>query len=67
MKLAQMAKRAGNDPLAKQILTELEKEYPTMDYLSQAKETPGPAPSAPKTKYSVGVILPLSGPYQLYG
>ncbi len=67
LKLAQIAKRTGNDPLAKKILTELEKDYPTMDYLSQVKEIPEPVPSVPKAKYSVGVILPLSGPHQPYG
>jgi branched-chain amino acid transport system substrate-binding protein len=67
LKLAQMAKRGGNDPLAKKILMELEKEYPTMDYLSQAKEIPEAVPSPSKSKYTVGVILPLSGPHQLYG
>jgi ABC-type branched-subunit amino acid transport system substrate-binding protein len=67
LKLAQMARRGGNDPLAKKILTELEKEYPTMDYLSQAKEIPEAVPSPSKAKYTVGVILPLSGPHQPYG
>src|SRR4030043_2023476 len=38
LKLAQMAKRQGNDTLAKRFLTELEKEYRGMDYMGQAKE-----------------------------
>ena len=66
-KLAQMAKRRGNDLLAKKILTELETEYPGADYVVPIKDIPEPAPLPSKTKYTVGVILPLSGPYQRFG
>jgi ABC-type branched-subunit amino acid transport system substrate-binding protein len=66
-KLAQMAKRSGNDLLAKKILTELETEYPGADYVPPTKAIPEPIPLPSKTKYTVGVILPLSGPYQRFG
>jgi branched-chain amino acid transport system substrate-binding protein len=66
-KLAQMAKRRGNDLLAKKMLTELETEYSGADYVSPTKVIPEPIPLPSKTKYTVGVILPLSGPYQRFG
>src|SRR4030042_481512 len=40
-RLAQMVKRRGDTPLLKKIVSELEKEYQGMDYLSQAKELLG--------------------------
>jgi len=66
-RLAQMAKRRGNDLLAKTLMEEWEKEYPKTDYLSRAKE-PAESVSPPSNaKYTVGVILPLSGVHQPYG
>ena len=64
---AQMAKRRGNNALLKKIVTELEKEYQGMDYLSQARELPGPLPISDKSKYTIGIILPLSGVHQSFG
>ena len=64
---AQMAKRRGNNALLKKIVTELEKEYQGMDYLSQARELPGPLPTSDKSKYTIGIILPLSGVHQSFG
>ena len=66
-RLAQMAKRRGDAALLKKIVTELEKEYPGMSYLSQARELLGPSQVAEKPKYTIGVILPLSGIHQPYG
>jgi branched-chain amino acid transport system substrate-binding protein len=66
-RLAQMAKRRGNDLLAKTLMEEWEKEYPKTDYLSQAKEPAEPVSRPSKSKYTVGVILPLGGVYQPYG
>jgi branched-chain amino acid transport system substrate-binding protein len=67
LRLAQIAKRRGNDPLAKKILTELEQEYPSADYLSKIKDISEAIPSPSESKYTVGVILPLSAPHQSYG
>jgi ABC-type branched-subunit amino acid transport system substrate-binding protein len=67
LKWAQLSKRRGNDPVAKRLLTEWAKEYREEDYAPQAKELlewyriPGKPP------YTLGVILPLSGPYQSFG
>ena len=67
LKLAQMAKRQGNDTLAKRFLTELEKEYRNMDYMAQAKELFETIPLSTRSKYTVGVILPLSGIHRPFG
>ena len=67
LKLAQMAKGRGNDALAKKILSEWEQEYRGMEYGPQAKELRETLPLSEKPKYSIGVILPLSGDYQSYG
>jgi branched-chain amino acid transport system substrate-binding protein len=67
LKLAQIAKRQGNDLIAKTYLAELEKEYRGMDYMAQAKvlfETISPSP---RSKYTVGVILPLTGIHGPFG
>ena len=64
---AQMAKRRGDNALLKKIITELEREYQGMDYLSQARELPGPLPISEKSKYTIGIILPLSGVHQSFG
>jgi branched-chain amino acid transport system substrate-binding protein len=67
LKLAQLAKRQGNDALAKKILLDLEREYRGVDYGSFAKELSESIPPPPKAKYTVGVILPLSGVHQPFG
>ncbi len=67
LKLAQLAKRQGNDALAKRFLTELEKEYRAMDYMALAKELSETIPLSAKSKYTVGVILPLSGLHRPFG
>jgi ABC-type branched-subunit amino acid transport system substrate-binding protein len=67
LKLAQMAKSRGNDALAKKILSEWEQEYRGMDYGPLAKELRNTLLPSEKPKYSIGVILPLSGDYQSYG
>jgi ABC-type branched-subunit amino acid transport system substrate-binding protein len=71
-KLAQLAKRRGDERSAKRILLELEKEYGQVDFSLQAKEPPKepPAPVRPPSqpaKYKIGVILPLSGMHQHFG
>lgn len=66
-RLAQMAKRRGNDPLAKNLMEEWKKEYPKTDYLSQSKEPTEPVSRPNKPKFTVGAILPLSGVHQPYG
>ena len=48
-------------------MEEWEKEYPKTDYLSQAKEPIEPVSPPGKPKYTVGVVLPLSGLHQPYG
>ena len=67
LKLAQFAKLQGNDALAKKIMMELEKEYRGVDYGPVAKEFPEWIPFPPKSKYTLGVILPLSGVHQPFG
>ncbi len=66
-RLAQLAKRRGDTSLLKKIVPELEKEYQGMDYLSQARELLGPPQVSEKPKYTIGVILPLSGIHQSFG
>jgi ABC-type branched-subunit amino acid transport system substrate-binding protein/outer membrane protein assembly factor BamD (BamD/ComL family) len=66
-RLAQMAKRRGNDLLAKNLMEEWKKEYPKTDYLSQSKEPTEPISRTNKSKFTVGAILPLSGVHQPYG
>jgi len=67
LKLAQLAKRRGDDVLAKKILAEWEKEYSGAEYFPQAKEISESVLPQRRSKYTVGVILPLSGPYQPFG
>ena len=67
LKLAQLAKRQGNDALAKKMLIDLEREYRGVDYGPLAKELSESIPLPPKAKYTVGVILPLSGVHQPFG
>jgi branched-chain amino acid transport system substrate-binding protein len=67
LRLAQMAKRQGSDLVAKRYLMELEKEYQGTDYMVQAKELLDTISLSLKSKYTVGVILPLSGNHRLFG
>jgi ABC-type branched-subunit amino acid transport system substrate-binding protein len=67
LKLAQLAKRQGNDMLARKILRELEKEYRGVDYGPLVKDLSESIPPAPKSRYTVGVILPLSGIQKPFG
>lgn len=67
LKLAQLMKQRGNAPLANKILMELEKEYRGVDYVSQAKELLASIRLPGKSKYTVGVILPLSEVFQPFG
>jgi ABC-type branched-subunit amino acid transport system substrate-binding protein len=67
LRLAQIAKGQGNDPIAKRYIAELEKEYRGMDYIVQGRglfETVSPSA---KSKYTVGVILPLTGIHGPFG
>jgi len=61
LRLAQMAKAKGNDPVAKRYLGEIEQEYRSMDYLVQARGLYETVSPSAKSKYTVGVILPLTG------
>ena len=67
LRLAQMAKKLGYDSITRKMLNELEKEYAEMDYAGQAKEVSASIPAPPKSKYLVGVVLPLSGTYKSFG
>jgi len=67
LRLAQSAKRQGNDVLAKRLLAELEREYRGMDYMAQARELSEAVRLSTKSKYTVGVILPLSGAHRHFG
>jgi ABC-type branched-subunit amino acid transport system substrate-binding protein len=67
LKLAQIAKRKGNDSLVRKTLMEFEIEYHGVDYGPLSKELSESIPPPPKSKYIVGVILPLSGVGQPFG
>lgn len=67
LRLAQMAKRQGSDLVAKRYLIELEKEYRGTDYIVQAKELLDTISLSIRSKYTVGVILPLSGVHRPFG
>ena len=67
LRLAQMAKRQGSDLVAKRYLMELEKEYQGTDYIVQAKELLDTISLSIRSKYTVGVILPLSGVHRPFG
>ncbi len=64
---AQVAKRRGDDSLSKRIMGELEREYPGPDYMPSRKDLPEPVAPPGKVKYTLGVVLPLKGPQQLFG
>jgi branched-chain amino acid transport system substrate-binding protein len=66
-RIAQMARRRGDTALLKEIVGELEREYQGMDYLPQARELLGLPQVAERSKYTVGVILPLSGIHKPFG
>ena len=61
LRLARMAKAQGNDSVAKKYLTEIEQEYRGMDYIVQARALYETVSPSAKSKYTVGVILPLTG------
>jgi len=65
LRRAQLLRKEGNESLAKKLLIEIQKEYQGVDYLSSVIEILGSI--SIKSKYTVGVILPLSGPYQSFG
>jgi len=67
LKLAQLVKRQGNGALARKMLIDLEREYRGMDYGPFAKELSESIPLPSRAKYTVGVILPLSGVHQPFG
>ena len=67
LKLAQLAKRQGNTALTKRILMDLEKDYRGVDYGTLAREFSELLPPSPKSKYVIGVILPLSGAHKPFG
>lgn len=66
-KLAQIVKSRGNDLLAKKILMELEKEYRGVGDWPQSKELSEKISPSGKSKYALGVILPLSGIHKSFG
>lgn len=67
LKLAKMAKKLGYDSIAQKMLNELEKEYFGTDYVTQIREVSEPIALPKKSKYSVGVLLPLSGIHKPFG
>lgn len=67
LRLAQIAMKEGYDSLAKKMAMELEREYRGIDYGPMAKELLETTSPVIKSKYSVGVILPLSGIYKPFG
>jgi ABC-type branched-subunit amino acid transport system substrate-binding protein len=67
LKLAQLAKRQGNDALTRKILMDLEKDYRGVDYGVLAKELTESFLPPAKSKHTIGVILPLSGVHKPFG
>ncbi|MGQ9509169.1 MAG: penicillin-binding protein activator [Thermodesulfobacteriota bacterium] len=67
LRLAKMEKNRGNDRRAQKILLEMGKEYQSMDYWVQAKEVSEEIPFKTRSTYSIGVLLPLSGPSKSFG
>ena len=72
LKLAERVKHRGDEAQAKNILSDFEKEYRIADYPPPPMKTQVHPPSEPtralrQPKYTVGVILPLSGTYQAFG
>jgi ABC-type branched-subunit amino acid transport system substrate-binding protein len=62
-----MAKNWGYDLIARKMLNELEKEYPGMDYVVSTKEVSVSVPIPKKSKYLIGIVLPLSGIHKPFG
>ena len=67
LKLVQLMKRRRNDLLAKRIFMEWNKEYREVDFEPQTKELLASLRLSLKSKYPIGVILPLSGIHQPFG
>src|SRR4030043_1594905 len=67
LKWARRAKNWGYDLIARKMLNELEKEYPGMDYVVPTKEVSVSVPIPKKSKYLVGIVLPLSGIHKPFG
>ena len=67
LKLARMAKKWGYDLIARKMLNELEKEYQGMDYVVPTKEVSVLVPIPKKSKYLIGIVLPLSGIHKPFG
>jgi branched-chain amino acid transport system substrate-binding protein len=67
LKLVQLMKRRGNDLLAKNILTDWNKEYREADFDPQTKGLLESLRLSLKSRYTIGVILPLSGMHQPFG
>lgn len=67
LRLAKMEKKRGNDRRAQKILLEMGKEYQSMDYWVQAKQLYEEIPFETRLTYSIGVLLPLSGPSKSFG
>ena len=67
LKLARMAKKWGYDLIARKMLNELEKEYHGMDYVVPTKEVSVSVPIPKKSKYLIGIVLPLSGIHKPFG
>lgn len=63
-RLLLMARSRGDEAAVQLLLQELEKEYRSMDYTLEAIRLLEPRG---KSRYTIGVILPLSGPYQPFG
>lgn len=66
-KLAQMASKSGHELIAKKMFSELEIEYPAMDVTARVKKPSETIPAPVKSKYSVGVLLPLGGIHKPFG
>jgi ABC-type branched-subunit amino acid transport system substrate-binding protein len=62
-----MAKARGDELTSRRLLAEMGKEYSGADYATPSKDVQEPIRVQGKGKYTVGVILPLSGTYQSFG
>jgi len=67
LKLAQWVKRQGNGTLAKKMLIDLQRDYRGVDYVLLARELSEMIPPPSRARYTLGVILPLSGVHQPFG
>ncbi|MCX8116474.1 MAG: ABC transporter substrate-binding protein [Desulfobacterota bacterium] len=66
-RLAQKAKQSGYEAIAKKLVAEVEREYSRMDYVAQRREGMEAPPPPNRSKYHVGVLLPLSGIHKPFG